>query len=509
MTIVMLDIGLFYIKIGFNKAMIKFRTLSSRYYFNHLKKFGQYSSAGGWARWYSKVAPLKGKRVAKVLLNYKKPGSKLLDLGCGTGLTLAFLAQAFPNSTGCDIGAREVVATKTVLKDHGIKIPVIKYNGRKLPFPNNLFDIITFIEVIEHVDYPDLVLKEIQRVLKPDGILHITTANKWWPIEPHFKLPFLSYLPGRVADWYVSVFKRGSSYHNIKLPGYSRFFRMVDKNFEVKDITLDVIADYRKFGLAEERGQAIVLLGWILKILDKFYLIKKILVRFSLGWLFIGRPRKEIRIKPEERTIGLYHYLGWKRIFAKIRFWDAPFAKVEKMVPKNGLIVDLGCGEGIFSNYLAASSNKRRVLGIELNKKRVGQADRGLKNVAFRQGDVLATHLPSCDTIILFHLLHHLLSRADQEKLIKKCKLALKNGGKLIVVEVDVKPTFKYLVSWLTDHFVVPLLFEGKLFESKTYFRKKEEWIKVLRENGFTCKMVSAEEGKPFTHVIFNCVKEA
>ncbi len=497
--------------------MIKFKALSDQYYFDHLKKFGQYSSASGWARWYSKVAPLKGERVAKVLLNYKNTNSKLLDLGCGTGLTLTFLAQAFPNSVGCDIGAGEVGATKTVLKDHGLKIPVVKYNGRKLPFPDSFFDIVTFIEVIEHVDHPDLVLKEIERVLKPDGILHITTANKWWPIEPHFKLPFLSYLPKSSADWYVSISKRGSSYQNIRLPDYSHFFKMVNKYFEVKDITLDVIADYKKFGLAEERGQTIILLGRILKMLNKserFFLakplsqlIKKILVRFSLGWLFIGRPRKEIRIKPVERIINLYHYLGWKRIFARIRFWDAPFVKVEKMVPKNGFIVDLGCGEGIFSNYLAAASNKRRVLGIELNKKRVGQADRGLKNVAFRQGDVLATHLPSCDTIILFHLLHHLLSRVDQEKLIKKCKLALKNGGKLIIVEADIKPTFKYIVSWLTDHLVVPILFEGKLFESKIFFRKKEEWTGFLKENGFSCRTVSAEENKPFTHVIFNCTK--
>lgn len=487
--------------------MTKFKALPNQYYFNHLKKFSQYSSASDWARWYSKVAPLKGKRVAKVLLNYKRPDSKLLDLGCGTGLTLTFLAQAFPNSTGCDIGAREVVATKTVLKDHGLKIPVVKYNGRKLPFPDSFFDIVTFIEVIEHVDRPDLVLKEIERVLKPDGILHITTANKWWPIEPHFKLPFLSYLPKALANWYVSITKRGSSYHNIKLPSYSRFFKMVDKYFEVKDITLEVIAGYQKFGFAEERGQIIILLGQILKMLNKSELIKKILVRFSLGWLFIGRPKKGVKMQPVERIFNLYHCLGWKRIFAKIRFWDAPFIRVEKMVPKKGFIVDLGCGEGIFSNYLAAASNRRSVLGIELDKKRVGQADRGLKNVTFRQGDVLATRLPSCDTIILFHLLHHLLSRADQEKLIKKCKLALKNGGKLIIVEADIKPTFKYIVSWLTDHLVVPIFFEGKLFESKIFFRKKGEWIKVLEENGFSCKMVSAEEGKPFTHVIINCLK--
>lgn len=272
--------------------MTKFKELSNKYYFEHIKKFSQYSCTSGWALWYSKVAPFKGRRVVKTLLNYKKPESKLLDLGCGTGLTLAFLAQAFPNSIGCDIGTKEVAATKDILKHHGLKIPVIKYNGQKLPFSDNSFDIVTFIEVIEHVNNPDLVLEEIERVLKPDGILHISTANKWWPIEPHFKLPFLSYLPKKVADWYVSICKRGDSYQNIILPSYSQFTKMVNKYFEVKDITLDVIADYEKFGLAKERGQAIVLLGGILKILNRFELLKRFIVRFSLGWLFICRPKK-------------------------------------------------------------------------------------------------------------------------------------------------------------------------------------------------------------------------
>ena len=488
--------------------MTKFRQLPRKYYFEHIGKFSQYSNTGGWAKWYSKVAPLKGKRVAKVLLNYKNANSKLLDLGCGTGLTLAFLAQVFPNSTGCDVGAKEVVATKTILKDHGLKIPLIKYNGKKLPFADSFFDIVTFIEVIEHVDNPDMVLKEIERVLKPDGVLHITTANKWWPIEPHFKLPFLSYLPKKMADWYVSVFKRGSSYQNIKLPSYSQFFKMVNKHFEVKDITLEVIADYEKFGLAKERGQAIALLGRTLKILNRFELIKKILVRFSLGWLFICRPIKGIQTHPVQKTIDLYSRLGWKSIFAKMRFWDAPFIEVEKIITKEGLILDLGCGEGIFTNYLALSSTRRKVVGIEIDKKRIKEADRGLSNVVYKYSDVLKEPLPKSDCIILFHLLHHLSSYANQKLLIEKCNKALKTNGKIVIVEVDKNISIKYLISWFTDHFIVAWLFENRFYNKDIYFRKIQNWKKLLRENGLSYNTYRCSKGEPFSSFILECYRK-
>src|SRR5438552_3620639 len=86
-------------------------------------------------------------------------------------------------------------------------------------------------------------------------------------------------------------------------------------------------------------------------------------------------------------TIDLYSTFRWKSFFSKIRFWDAPYVEVEKLIPKKGKIVDLGCGEGIFTNFLALSSSKRNIIGIELDKKRIEEANRGLKNASFKFGD--------------------------------------------------------------------------------------------------------------------------
>ena len=175
-----------------------------------------------------------------------------------------------------------------------------------------------------------------------------------------------------------------------------------------------------------------------------------------------------------EKTLELYKEAGIKSLFSKIRFWDAPYKEVEKIVSKKGKIVDVGCGEGLFPNFLGLMFEERKVLGVEIDEDRLKVADRGVKNVSFRWGDATKFKFNGADCVVLFHLLHHIPSFRDQEKVLKLCYDGLKKKGKLVVVEVDVKSTFKYLLSWITDHFLVPVLFEKRLY-SPIYFRKRGE----------------------------------
>lgn len=203
------------------------------------------------------------------------------------------------------------------------------------------------------------------------------------------------------------------------------------------------------------------------------------------------------------RTIKLYP----ESRFVKIRFWDAPFIEVEKLIPSSGKILDLGSGEGIFTNFLGISSPRRKVIGIEINQDRLSQAKRGVKNVSFSKGDATKVTLPKCDTVILFHLLHHLTSYKQQDNLLKKIHSSLKKGNKLIIVEAEPQTNFKYLLVWITDHFLVPLIFDKK-FYSDVFFRKQNEWKNLLKAQGFFCKIIQADKGKPFSHIILKCTKK-
>ncbi len=207
-----------------------------------------------------------------------------------------------------------------------------------------------------------------------------------------------------------------------------------------------------------------------------------------------------------KKTINLYSGLGWKSLFARIRLWDAPYKQVEEIVPKKGVIIDLGCGEGLFSNYLALGSKKRKIFGVDVDKNRIKHAGRGLPNTQFVLGDVNKTKIPAADAIILMHLLHHLGSFKEQGKLLRKCWSKLRNKGKLVIIEIEPKASLKYFIVFLVDHFLVAWLFEKKVY-SAIYFRKKSEWFTLLNNIGFKVNSYPADKNKPFPHIIFECIK--
>lgn len=208
--------------------------------------------------------------------------------------------------------------------------------------------------------------------------------------------------------------------------------------------------------------------------------------------------------KAIKKTIALYSDTGWKSLFTKWKFWEEPYEELEKLIPQQCKIVDLGCGEGILANFLALSSNKRKIFGFEIAKERLSIANRNIPNTEFKSADITKLDIPSCNVIILFHVLHHLSSYKQQEEVLRKCYKSLKKGDKLLIVEVEIKPSMKYWVCWLFDHFLVPLVFE-KRFYTPAFFRTSKNWKKFLNEVGFYCKIIPADAGRPFSNVILEC----
>lgn len=206
-----------------------------------------------------------------------------------------------------------------------------------------------------------------------------------------------------------------------------------------------------------------------------------------------------------QKAIRLYAHTPWEIFLSKFKFWEEPYEVVNEMVPTSGTILDLGCGEGFLSNYLALSSSKRKIIGIELTKERVARAKKKIKNTSFSAGDIVKIPFPKSDTIVLFHVLHHLPGKNAQEIVLQKTKKSLKKNGKLIIVEVHVKPTIKYYLAWFADHFLVPWVFEKRFF-TRAYFRKEKEWTALLKKMGFKVKITEETSGRPFPNIILECM---
>lgn len=238
-----------------------------------------------------------------------------------------------------------------------------------------------------------------------------------------------------------------------------------------------------------------------MKIIKQF-LVFLVEVFFKVYFALFGKPKIN---KNLQKTIDLYDEGGFSSLFKLIRAWDAPYEEIEKVVPKSGQILDLGCGDGLLANYLAMSSQKRKILGIELNKGRLKNSDKKLKNVAFRSGDILKSKIQKSDAILLIHVFHHLSSYDDQVKMLKACKENLGRGGKLIVAEIVYTPVLKFAFTSLVDMFALPIIFNNSLTDFNINYRGDRAWKDLFKQNGFKVKTTYPHSGKPFSHALYEC----
>ena len=107
-------------------------------------------------------------------------GLKVLDVGCGGGFTCEFLAQRGAQVVGVDQSAACVEAASRHAGEVGLSIDYRCAVGEKLPFAAATFDVVTCVDVLEHVADPAQTIAEISRVLKPGGQFCFDTINRTW-----------------------------------------------------------------------------------------------------------------------------------------------------------------------------------------------------------------------------------------------------------------------------------------------------------------------------------------
>lgn len=104
-------------------------------------------------------------------------GAAVLDFGCGTGTLDILLKRQFPNLrlTGVDVDEKVIAIALEKSRKSGVAIELLTYDGERLPFPGNSFDRVLSSLVFHHIPTAGkrVALKEIRRVLRPDGELHI------------------------------------------------------------------------------------------------------------------------------------------------------------------------------------------------------------------------------------------------------------------------------------------------------------------------------------------------
>lgn len=130
-----------------------------------LKKFNRVEKRHWW--W-------EGRRQLIIKFIPKEKHLKVLDVGCGTGETLSFIKKERPTSILYGIDEQPLAVSYTKSRDH-TKVRVAE--ALKLPFKNNYFDVLLYLDVLEHIKDHKKALIEGKRVLKKGGVMIITVPS--------------------------------------------------------------------------------------------------------------------------------------------------------------------------------------------------------------------------------------------------------------------------------------------------------------------------------------------
>ncbi len=106
-------------------------------------------------------------------------GKTLLDIGCGGGVLSEALAVRGARVTGIDMAGQAIEVAKLHLLESGLDIDYRLTTAEDLAAQHaQCFDVITCLEMLEHVPDPESIVAAAARMLKPDGVLVLSTLNR-------------------------------------------------------------------------------------------------------------------------------------------------------------------------------------------------------------------------------------------------------------------------------------------------------------------------------------------
>lgn len=122
-------------------------------------------------------------------LRRRPAGTKVLDLGCGSGAIAARLTRLHPDKT--IIGADHSQPLLDMAAARGVQIRLVDFD-KQLPFEDDSLDVILMIDTIEHVESRQATLREVKRMLSPSGTIIVFTppydSLMWWLGERFFNI---------------------------------------------------------------------------------------------------------------------------------------------------------------------------------------------------------------------------------------------------------------------------------------------------------------------------------
>lgn len=166
---------------------------------------------------YYKVLYYASQKTSKNLMNGR--GKKALDMGCAFGYVTDLLRNLGYDAVGLDLSKYAIRKAQQSSAHSNFVVA----DGNSAPFKNNSFNLITCFELIEHIPKPIMLIEEIGRLLKEDGICVLTTPVRG-PIKKLYdrlrgeKTHISLFVPKEVYQIFGKRFKHLSVQTNLLLP---------------------------------------------------------------------------------------------------------------------------------------------------------------------------------------------------------------------------------------------------------------------------------------------------
>jgi methionine biosynthesis protein MetW len=207
--------------------------------------------------YWTEGRPLTGlyPELRELLAANLQTGSRCLDLGCGDGRTAGdYLAERSASYIGVDVSSAAVGDAQA----RGLDARTVD-DPTQLPFPDGSFDLVTCLEVLEHLAEPAGAVREARRVLAPRGRLVVTVPNtvywrrrldfaligRWNPMgdrlsvqqpwrDPHLRFFTLRTLKRMLEEARLDVAELGGHWGGllVDVPGRNRFSRRRDPDVD-------------------------------------------------------------------------------------------------------------------------------------------------------------------------------------------------------------------------------------------------------------------------------------
>ena len=202
----------------------------------------------------------------------------------------------------------------------------------------------------------------------------------------------------------------------------------------------------------------------------------------------------------DDRMIRAYSRARF--LILRQRFLD----EIGQYLPARGPVLDLGCGFGLFSLYYAQVLPAARLVGLDLNPRRIAVASAaarrlGLDNVRYAVGDARAYRAGGepLAAAYMLDIVHHVPPETVAPLLGELWK-SLAPGGRLVVKDVDTRPGYKRLFTHALDRLMDR--------HGVIHYWPAERLQALLEQVGFRVRRHLMVDVLPYPHVLYVCRRE-